>query len=391
MKANGSGTCYLVPPHKALHKRALWLSPFCQLSQSLPLKPLPNWTLPPSIPSSSSSTPILQDVQAPFGKSRLGGCWLYPSPTATAAHPGSAIVLGHGLGAVLRYLNKGPWVYSRAQRPVDILIHSSPRYAELFQKQGYTAVCFDYRGFGTSTGTRRQILDWHMQEEDWHAAILWTRGLAIVDPEQVGIFGSSVGGRHAIPIASQDKKLKAAISQCLFPFTNGFASALTLGFGVLPRLALLALRDALFHSEENHLPVKLAARPGQVALMNAHDAESGYLGLVPSESDISLKDEVAARVALRIGVLYPGANAKNVECPIYFAVCKDDTVAPAGPTLNYAAKAPRGETKVYNFGHFSIYHGAGYEEASKDYSFQVTRLRISGCRFQNLVGQVTRS
>ncbi|SCZ90783.1 BZ3500_MvSof-1268-A1-R1_Chr1-3g02246 [Microbotryum saponariae] len=253
-----------------------------------------------------------------FHSVRLGG-WLYPSPTATAAHPGPAIVLGHGLGAV-----KGSG------------------YAELFQKQGYAAVCFDYRGFGPSTGTPRQILDWHMQEEDWHAAILWTRGLAIVDPEQVGIFGSSFG----------DKKLKATISQC--PFMNGFASALTLGFGVLPRLALLALRDALFHSEENHLPVKLAARPGQVALMNAHDAESGYLGLVPSESDISFKDEVAARVALRIGLLYPGANAKNVECPICFAVCKDDTVAPAGPTLNYAAKASRGETKVSN-------------EASKDY------------------------
>ncbi|SCV68700.1 BQ2448_821 [Microbotryum intermedium] len=296
------------------------------------------------MPSSSTVfAPVRQDVQIPFGKARLGG-WLYPSPIASASDPGPAIVLGHGLGAV-------------KEMGLD-------KYADLFQKQGYTAVCFDYRGFGTSTSTPRQILDWYMQEEDWHAAILWTRGLAIVDPEQVGVFGSSFGGGHAISIASQDKKLKAAISQC--PFTNGFASAMTLGFTVLPRLSLLALRTR--SSTRRRIICRSNWRPNQgkvVALMNAHDAERGYLGLVPS--NFSFKDEVAARVALQIALLYPGANAKNVECPIYFAVCKDDTVAPPASTLKYASKAPRGETKLYNFGHFSIYQGAGYEEASKDY------------------------
>lgn len=56
---------------------------------------------------------------------------------------------------------------------------------------------------------------------------------------------------------------------------------------------------------------------------------------------------VAARIALQMPFLAPGRDARNVQCPIYFAICRKDTVAPPGPTLGYAKTAPKGEYKMY--------------------------------------------
>jgi hypothetical protein len=48
--------------------------------------------------------------------------------------------------------------------------------------------------------------------------------------------------------------------------------------------------------------------------------------------------------------------------PIY---C-DDSVAPAGPTLRYARRAPRSEVIRYPVGHFAIYQGEPFEQAIGD-------------------------
>ena len=48
-----------------------------------------------------------------------------------------------------------------------------------------------------------------------------------------------------------------------------------------------------------------------------------------------------------------GRSAKHVQCPIYFAICGKDSVAPPGPSIGYAKQAPHGTLKVYkDMGHF---------------------------------------
>lgn len=125
--------------------------------------------------------------------------------------------------------------------------------------------------------------------------------------------------------------------------------------------------------------------------MNAPDVEAGYRRLIPPSLEArGLALTVAARAALQIPFLRPGSYAPQVECPIYFAICKQDTVAPAGPTRGWAKLAPKGVVKEYDvrfvvplsscgavvsstdavrtqLGHFSIYVDDGFEQASKDY------------------------
>lgn len=282
------------------------------------------------------------DVRFPSGDTTCAG-WLYHPPGAPGG-PRPAVVLGHGLGAV-KEMGLDP-------------------YARRFAEAGYVALAFDYRHFGESGGQPRQLLDPSRQLDDWAAALAYVRGLDEVDAERVAIFGSSFGGGHVIRVAARDPRVAAAISQC--PFTDGLRSSLTVDpkgtLGVTAR----ALRDVVAQVR-GRAPVRvaLAGDPGTPALMNAPDAKDGYLKLVPPGMEVT--NGVAARVALRIPLLRPGASAKDVRCPILFGVCERDTVAPAGPTLRYAARAPRAEIARYPVGHFDVYAGEPFERAVADY------------------------
>lgn len=268
--------------------------------------------------------------------------WLY-SPRGNNGGPGAAVVLGHGLGAV-------------KEMRLDA-------YAERFADAGYACLVFDYRHFGASGGEPRQLLDIGRQREDWRAAVAFARGLEQVDPEQVAVFGSSFGGGHAILTAAEDPRIAAAIAQC--PFTDGLASALTLGPMSTAKVSALAVRDELARLRGSEpVRVALSGPPGSAALMPTADADAEFTGLVPPGYEFT--DAVAARVGLRIALHYPGRAARRVRAPILFCVCERDSVAPAKATLRHAARAPRGEIVRYPVGHFEIYNGAPFERAVID-------------------------
>ncbi len=110
--------------------------------------------------------------------------------------------------------------------------------------------------------------------------------------------------------------------------------------------------------------VPTAGHPGDVALMTSPDAYPGYLALVPE--GVEMRNEVAARIGVKLLPYRPGRLAAKVPCPILFCICESDTVAPPGPTRRYAATAPRGEVKLYPEGHFEIYVGDAFERVIAD-------------------------
>jgi len=75
---------------------------------------------------------------------------------------------------------------------------------------------------------------------------------------------------------------------------------------------------------------------------------------------------VAARVIPEIAAYRPGLAAAKVKCPILFCVSNTDTVTPPGRTLSLARRAPRGEIKRYDAGHFDFYLGAPFEHLVRD-------------------------
>ena len=277
------------------------------------------------------------EVHFPSGDAKCQA-WLY-LPEGPQPHP--VIVMAHGLGGI-------------RQMRLDA-------YAERFAAAGYACLVFDYRHFGASGGEPRQLLDIKLQLADWVAAIAYARSRADLDPARVVLWGTSFGGGHVIVAAARDGNVAATISQC--PFTDCLASLLAMDPRTSVKVTARAVRD-LIAAGLGRPPVMVptAGPPGSAALMTAPDAVPGYLGLVDDEARAAgFDNQVAARVGLNIVRHRPGRKAKEVRCPILFAVCETDSVAPAKATLRHARTAPRGEIRLYPAGHFDIYVGDWFE------------------------------
>ncbi len=240
-------------------------------------------------------------------------------------------------------------------------------FAERFAAQGFACLVFDYRHFGESGGEPRQLLDIDHQQEDWHSALAHARTLSNIDPSRIALWGTSFGGGHVLAVAAQaqarGQTVAAVVAQC--PFTHGLASSLTLSPLTSLKVSALAMSDRV-GSWFGCAPrmVAVAAKPGETGLMNAPDAYDGYTVL--RKAGCTAPNEVAARFALDIIGYYPGRSAKKISAPVLFCVCETDSVAPAGPTLRYAAQAARGEIKTYRDGHFDIYVGDAFERVVAD-------------------------
>lgn len=88
--------------------------------------------------------------------------------------------------------------------------------------------------------------------------------------------------------------------------------------------------------------------------MSVHDAVAGYKAISPP--GLNHPNQTPARILLSLPFSFPGSYAKKVKCPIFFACCMKDTIAPVGPTISYAEQAPKGVVKKYeDVGHFEIY------------------------------------
>ena len=108
-------------------------------------------------------------------------------------------------------------------------------YAELFARNGYVAMIFDYRGWGESDGrvialpdapplleagermlpvrVLREIVDPVDQTTDIRNCLAALRTETGVDPARIGLWGTSYGGGHVVFTAGQDARVRAVVAQ----------------------------------------------------------------------------------------------------------------------------------------------------------------------------------
>jgi uncharacterized protein len=257
-------------------------------------------------------------------------------PATGAGTPTPVIVMAHGFGAV------------RALR--------LPAYAERFAAAGYAVLTFDYRGFGDSAGTPRQVLDISMQHEDWAAALDHARRLDGVDPARVVAWGTSFAGGHVLTLAGRGEPLAAVIAQV--PHVSGPAAAHATGISAAARLAPLAVRDQLRALRgRDPLYIPAAGAPGTTAAMTSPDAVPGAERL-KADSGLTagdFREDVAARIILTIGAYSPHRTATKITCPVLFQIAEHDAITPARVARRAAAKISDSVVRSYDCGHFDPY------------------------------------
>ena len=169
-----------------------------------------------------------------------------------------------------------------------------PSYAERFAAAGYVVALFDYRFFGDSEGSPRELLDIAAQLEDWRAAVSWARTLDGVDPERVVGWGTSFAGGHVLTLAGTGTDFTAVIAQV--PHVSGFAAARATGLRQSLRLAPAAIED-LWRSIRGREPRYVASigPAGSAAVMATADADPAVDRMVAA-SGMS-RDDFPERVA----------------------------------------------------------------------------------------------
>jgi uncharacterized protein len=258
--------------------------------------------------------------------------WVY-RPDGPGPHP--AVVMAHGFAAVK----------AGGLAP----------FAERFRRGGFTAVVFDYRQWGGSSGQPRDEVSVTRQREDYRTVIDWAVADTNIDAARIFVWGTSFSGMHAVEIAATDARLRGAIAQN--PLVDGLA-AMTMvpptrslrlfAVGALDRLGSLLGRPP------RYIPAGVA--PGEFGAV-ANAAAFAGLDIIRPKDGSEWHNRVAARSLLDLAAHRPVRRAAEISCPILLVVAEHDTIAPVGPALRVAERAPNAELFRSRGDHYDVYEG----------------------------------
>ncbi|MFO1322414.1 MAG: CocE/NonD family hydrolase, partial [Burkholderiales bacterium] len=113
-------------------------------------------------------------------------------------------------------LNMAAWYYvpknlkPDEKRPAIVMAHgfSAPKeallanFAERFVAAGFVVTVFDYRFLGASEGEPRGQIFPSQQIDDYRNAITWTQLQKEVNPDRIGVWGTSYSGAHVLHLGA---------------------------------------------------------------------------------------------------------------------------------------------------------------------------------------------
>lgn len=259
--------------------------------------------------------------------------------------PAAAITLAHGFGG----LAEGG------------LLH----YAERFAEAGFVSVIHDHRSFGRSGGWPRQDIDPWRQILDWRRVITYLRDLPGVDPDRIGLFGSSYAGGHALVLAGSDRRIKTVVAQV--PTISGYEQ------GKRRNRTPEATRQLQDRFDADDRAQMRGAEPVR-QILNSTDPDvpsvykdpemDAYRERFPVPRLARFDEKITLRSTLRAQMYDPGVWIDRIApTPLLMIVAKNDTITPTDIAL--AAYERAGEPKKlisYEGGHFDAY-GDHFEEA----------------------------
>lgn len=305
--------------------------------------------------------PVLKSKKLPFKKSVLElktpdnresvsftvqndkiSAWYY---TPGESAPDACIVMSHGFNCTK-----------------DCVLED---YALEFVRNGFSVLTYDYRTYGDSEGTPRQLLSITMQQDDLRGAVSYIREKKGID--SIYLWGTSAGATHGLIIAAEDKDIKGVICQC-----GAYDHKLDSQKGI----------------DENGYLFYISLLPHGI-----RDKWRGKLGLsrhtIPaygkSDSICFLRSDAVFEGAERLGIhsrnflnevcaafmLQPhGPNllevSERIECPVLLQVCENDEIVSNESHLKLS-RILGNKVKVDKFpiSHFDIYQGEWFEKAIK--------------------------
>jgi len=231
-------------------------------------------------------------------------------------------------------------------------------YAKVFVEAGFVALTFDYRGYGGSEGTRRRLIPLE-QIDDIRNAISFFETLPQVDPDRIGLWGTSFGGGHAPYAAAIDSRIKAAVGQ--------------VGFGDGERFLL----DTRIVGERAELTRKVADDRRRRAVEGAGDRLSPIDALNSAQTSAflgtSLKDVPLSKIDISWETIEKTLEYKPIEVVdriapralLLIGARDDDLCKIEGYQKLYERAREPKKLEVLPITHYEIYSGKWFDESAR--------------------------
>ena len=249
-------------------------------------------------------------------------------------------------------------------RPAVVMAHGFAAVADqlapqatAFAEAGFTVFAWDHAGFGRSDGYPRQEVDPPRQLRGYRDAVSVARTLPDIDPERIGLWGSSFSGGHVLQAGALDPRIKAVVSQA--PFVAGWALLSLRPDAAVFTAALFAEREA-----------RTAGAPPTLLQIVAPDRDTpcafpGREGWAwfSTTGGPTWRNEVTLSSFENVRAYEPGLWIEKIAPrPLLMIVTSDDVVTPTAHALEAFARA--GEPKQLlevEGGHFAVYAGPTYD------------------------------
>ena len=222
--------------------------------------------------------------------------------------------------------------------------------AEAFTASGIAALTFDYRSFGVSDGSPRQVVDLKGQWADIDAAVTFAARQPGVDAGRVALWGTSLGGAHAIVVAARRRDVAAVVAQVPF---NGFPKRVEgRSTAATVRLLRAMVSDkvrGLLGARPHYVPA--VGPPDTVAVMSSEAAQR----VIASLDSATWRNEVAPRALLDMMRYRPAEYASTLTVPLLVCGARNDKEVPAELVEQLVERAPDGRIIWYPVSHFDVY------------------------------------
>jgi uncharacterized protein len=278
--------------------------------------------------------------------------WWYPG-AAAEGQAGPAVVMAHGFSAT-------------KEMGLD-------RFAESFAAAGIAVLVYDHRGLGASDGEPRQVIDPYAQARGYRAAVDWLTARPEVDPDRVGIWGSSFSGGVVLVTAAVDRRVRAVVANVPlagFP-GNDYSDA------AANAAAFAALRAALDDpagpgtaaaSVEPAGPLAPVHAPGNELHVVMPQTESSEWFLRVGGTGSNWQNEVWLAGAPEGAPAFdPGVAVAHIApTPLLMVVASADTLAATDVALAaYARAGAPKQLELVGGHHFVDYDGDAFLQASR--------------------------
>lgn len=239
-------------------------------------------------------------------------------------------------------------------------------FAEYFiHRLPLSCLVYDNRGFGSSdskAGEPRYEIIPSKQASDYSDAITYAASREDVNPNKIGIWGSSYSGGHALWVGAVDKRVKAVLSQA--PLVSGWDN-----INRLIRCDVMPTMNAMF--AEDRLARAQGKEPGMIPVVDENPQAPSALPTPDSyqffsawEKKCEWKNTVTVRTVEELRAYEPAAHIHHIApTPLLMTVAQHDGLTPTDLALAAYARAlePK-QLQIVPGGHFDCYSGPFFEK-----------------------------